>query len=134
MWCCDCIARFCWLIQDDHHKLWKDNGMHFQVLQEKKAEYSCVLRSFLTEKENENILHFCNAADVSEKLFWSMLKTSQGMGRKSSCFIVNDKIISGDNVIIEMWANHFEKPGMPGSHPMFNESFRILLNMKSKRF
>ena len=75
------------------HKLWKDNGslyhgMHFQVLQEKKAEYRCVLRSFLTEKENENISHFCNASDVSEKLFWNMLKKSQGVGRKASCFIV----------------------------------------------
>ena len=75
------------------HKLWKDNGslyhgMHFQVLQEKKAEYRCVLRSFLTEKENENISHLCNATDVSEKLFWNMLKKSQGVGRKSSCFIV----------------------------------------------
>ena len=45
------------------HNLWKDNGslnhgMHFQVLQEKKAKYRCALRSFLTEKENENISHF----------------------------------------------------------------------------
>ena len=65
------------------HKLWKDNGslihgMHFQVLQEKKAECKCVLRSFLTEKENENISHLCNAANISEK-FWSMLKVSQGV-------------------------------------------------------
>ena len=67
------------------HKLWKANGslyhgMHFQVLQEKKAEYRRVLRSFLTEKENESISHLCNAADVSEKLFWNMLKKSQGGG------------------------------------------------------
>ena len=80
MWCGDCIACLCWLIQDDHHKLWKDNGslnhgMHFQVLQEKKAGYRCVLRSFLTEEENENISHLCNAADVSKKLLWSMLKS-----------------------------------------------------------
>ena len=56
------------------HKLWKPNGslyhgMHFQVLQEKKAEYRHVLRSFLTEKENESISHLCNAADVSENDF-----------------------------------------------------------------
>ena len=119
------------------HKLWKDNGslnhgMHFQVLQEKKAEYRCALRSFLTEKENENISHLCNAADVSEKLFWSMLKKSQGVGRKSSCFIVNDEIISGDNAIIEMWANHFEKLGMPGSHPMFNDNFRDTIEHEIK--
>ena len=29
-----------------------------------------------------------------------------------------------DNAIIEMWANHFEKLGMPGSHPMNNDNFR----------
>ena len=119
------------------HKLWKDNGslnhgMHFQVLEEKKAEYRCALRSFLTEKENENISHLCNTADVSEKLFWSMLKKSQGVGRKSSCFIVNDEIISGDNAIIEMWANHFEKLGMPGSHPMFNNNFRDTIEHEIK--
>ena len=66
------------------HKLWKGNGslihgMHFQVLQERKAEYRCALCSFLTEKENENISHLCNAANISEKLFWSMLKESQGV-------------------------------------------------------
>ena len=87
------------------HKLWKANdslyhGMHFQVLQEKKAEYRHVLRSFLTEKENESISHLCNAVDVSKKLFWNRLKKSQGVGRKVSCFIVNDEIISGDNAII----------------------------------
>ena len=49
-----------------------------QVLQEKKAEYRRVLRSFLTEKENESISHLCKAADVSEKLFRDMLKKSQG--------------------------------------------------------
>ena len=46
------------------------------------------------------------------------------MVRKSSCFIVNDEIISGDNATIEMWANHIEKLGMPGSHPVFNDNFR----------
>ena len=86
----------------------------------------------MTEKENENISHLCNAADVSEKLFWSMLKKSQGVGRKSSCFIVNDEIISGDNAIIEMWANHFEKLGMPGSHPMFNDNFRDTIEHEIK--
>ena len=109
--------------------------MHFQVLQEKKAEYRCVVRSFLNEKENENISQLCNAANISEKLFWSMLKESQGsynLVRKSSCFIVNDEIISGDNTIMGMWANHFEKLGMPGSHPMFNDNFRDTIGHEIK--
>ena len=46
------------------------------------------------------------------------------MGRKASCFIVYDEIISESNAIIEMWAYHFEKLGMPGSHPKFNDKFR----------
>ena len=45
-----------------------------------------------------------------------MLKKPQGVGRESSSFIVNDEIISGDNAL-----NHFEKLGMPGFHPMFND-------------
>ena len=94
----------------------------FRPCRSKKAKYRCVLHSFLTGKENKNISNLCNAADISEKLFWSMLKKSQGIGRKSSCFIVNYVIISGDNAIIEMWANQFETLG--GSHPMFNDNFR----------
>ena len=61
-----------------------------------------------------------------------MLKKSQGVGRKSSCFIVNDEIISGDNAIIEMWANHFEKLGMPGSHPMYNDNIRVTVEDEIK--
>ena len=85
----------------------------------------------MTETENENISNLCNAADVSEDLFWNMLKKSQGVDRKSSCFIVNDEIISGDNAIIEMWANHFQL-GMPGSHPMFNDNFTDAIEHKVK--
>ena len=54
------------------------------------------------------------------------------MGRKSSCFIVNDEIISGDIAIIEMWANHFEKLGIPGSHPMLNDNFRVTIEDEIK--
>ena len=61
-----------------------------------------------------------------------MLKKSQGVGRKSSCFIVNDEVISGDNAIIAMWANHFEKLGMPGSHPMFYDNFRDTIEHEIK--
>ena len=86
----------------------------------------------MTEKENENISHLCNAADVSEKLLWNMLIKSQGIGRKRSCFIANDEIISGDNATIEMWANHFEKLGMPGSYPMFNDNFRDTIEHEIK--
>ena len=57
--------------------------------------------------------------------FISVVENISPVGRKSSCFIVNDEIMSGDNAIIEMWANHFEKLGMPGSHPMFNDNFRV---------
>ena len=59
-----------------------------------------------------------------------MLKTSLGVGRKSSCFIADDEIISGDNAVIEMWANHFEKLGMPGSHPTFNDKDTIEREIK----
>ena len=47
-------------------------------------------------------------------------------------FIVNDEILSGDNAIIEMWANHFEKFGMPGSHPMFSDNFRDIIEHEIK--
>ena len=60
------------------------------------------------------------------------MKKSQKVGRKSSCFIVNDEIISGDNAIIEMWANHFEKLGIPTSHPMFNDNFRVTIEDEIK--
>ena len=114
---------------------WKSlSCMHFQVLQEKKDEYRNVLCSFLTEKENESISHLCNAADVSEKLFWNMLKKSQEVGRKSSCFIVNDEIISGDNAIIEMWANHLKNLECQAFIQCSMITSGLLLNMKSKRF
>ena len=104
----------------------------FRSCRRKKSEYMCAFRSFLTEKENENISYLCNAADVSEKLIWSMLKKSQFLGMMSSCFIVNDEIISGDNAIIEMWANHFEKLALPGSRPMFNDNFRDTIEHETK--
>ena len=82
-WLCVSFIQSLEVELNNLHKLWKDNGslihvMHVQVLQEKKAEYRCVLRSFVTEKENENISHLCNAANISEKLCWNMLKESQG--------------------------------------------------------
>ena len=54
------------------------------------------------------------------------------MSRKLSCFIVNDEIISGDHAIIEMWANHLKKLGMPGSHPIFNYNFRDTIEHEIK--
>ena len=42
------------------------------------------------------------------------------------------EIISGDNAIIEMWANHFEKLGLPGSHPTFNDNFRDTIEHEIK--
>ena len=36
------------------------------------------------------------------------------------------------NAIIEMWANHFEKLGMPGSHPVFNDNFRDTIEHENK--
>ena len=121
------------------HKLWKANGslyhgMHFQVLQEKKAEYRRVLRSFLTEKENASILHLCNAADVSEKLFWNVLKKSQGVGKKSSCFIVNDEIISGDNAIIKCGQIVLKNLEYQALIQCSMITSGLLLKMKSKRF
>ena len=86
----------------------------------------------MTEKENENISHLCNAADVNEEFIWSMLKKSQGVGNKSSFFIVNDEIISGDNAIIEMWANHFQNLVCQALIQCSMITSGILLNMKSK--
>ena len=66
------------------------------------------------------------------KMILEHVEKVTGVGRKSSCFIVNNEIISGDNAIIEMWANRFEKLRMPGPHPMFNDNFRVTIEDEIK--
>ena len=53
-----------------------------------------------------------------------MLKKCKGKG-KTTCFLVDGKIINTDSDITNMWADHFETLGQPTIDNSYNESFRI---------
>ena len=55
-----------------------------------------------------------NTLHVNDKRFWEMIKPKQTI-RSGSQFILNGRVVSSDNDIMEMWASHLENLGEPSA-------------------
>ena len=109
--------------------MWKDSGFDKQStthvdFKAKRNEYRSAIRKFIQCKENSKIVDLCKASEVDEKLFWKMLKKGKEKG-KTTCFLVDGKIVNTDLDITNMWADHFETLGQPTTDDLYDENLRI---------
>ena len=68
------------------------------------------MRIILSQCEADKISKLCNAAESNEKLFWKLIK-SQRSSSQMSAFVVNGELLTDENKIRDMWADHFEALG-----------------------
>ena len=68
---------------------------------------------------------------VNEKQFWQMIKPKRTI-RSGSHFILNDRVLSSDIDILDMWAGHFENLGKPSTEPHYDEDFKEYTDEKVK--
>ena len=80
------------------------------------------MRNFLNKLEDDKVTKLCNAAESDEKLFWKLLKGQRSTSQMSA-FLVKDKLITDENLIREMWVNHFETLGTPSNSESFDSNF-----------
>ena len=62
------------------------------------------------------------AAETDEKLFWKLVK-GQRSSSQMSAFLVNGALITEENDIRDMWADHFEALGIPTVSLNFDNEF-----------
>ena len=87
-----------------------------------RKEYRLLLRNFLNNLESDKVKKLCNAAESDEKLFWKLLR-GQWSSSQMNAFLVENKFITGKNIIREMWADHFETLGTPSVNENFDSNF-----------
>ena len=68
---------------------------------------------------------------VIEKQFWQMIKPKRTI-RSGSDFILNGRVVSSDNDILEMWVSHFENLGKPSAEPHYDEGFKECIDGEVK--
>ena len=99
-----------------------------------RKEYRALLRKLLNDVEIDKIKKLCSAADSDEKSFWKVLK-GQGSSSQISAFLdllsICCKLITGKNLTLRMWADHFETLGKPSSNMDFDDNFlaRVTANV-----
>ena len=99
----DCKGAFnLWKQQD-----FSDNGEVHDVCRTKRREYRKHLRKFLNQIEIDKATKLCNAVQSNEKLFWKLLKNRKSSSQMKA-FLIDGKMITEENDILEMWAEHFE--------------------------
>ena len=80
------------------------------------------MRKFLNQIEIDKAAKLCNAAQSNEKLFWKLIK-NQKSSSQISAFLIDGKMITDKNDILEMWSEHFEKLGTPSTNTNFDRVF-----------
>ena len=80
------------------------------------------MRKFFNQIEIDIALKLCDAAQSNEKLFWKLLK-NQKSSSQMSAFLIDGKMITDKNDILEMWAEHFEKLGTTSTNTNFDRVF-----------
>ena len=88
----------------------------------KRKDYRLALRNFLNHLEADRVKKLCVAAETDEKLFWKLLK-GQRSSSQMSAFLVNGALITEENDIRDMWADHFEALGTPTVSLNFDNEF-----------
>ena len=87
-----------------------------------REEYHLLLRDFLNNLESDKVNKLCNAAEFDEKLFWKLLKGQRSTSQMGA-FLVEKKLTTDKNLILEMWADHFEALGTPSVNVKFDSKF-----------
>ena len=86
-----------------------------------RKEYRLLLRNYLNNLESEKVRKLCIAAESDEK-FWKLLKGQWSISQMS-VFLVQNKLITDQNLIREMWAYHFEVLDTPSVNENFDSNF-----------
>ena len=73
----------------------------------------------------------CDTFHVNEKKFWEMIKPKRTI-RSGSQFILNGRVVSSDNDILEMWAIHLENLGKLSAESYYDEDFKEYIDGKVK--
>ena len=74
-----------------------------------------------------------NAAQANERLFWKLLKNQKSSSQMSS-FLVDGKMVTDQNDIREMWAEHFRKLGTPSTNTNFDVAFLFRVSASVQEF
>ena len=84
------------------------------------------LHKFLNQFEIDRVRKLCLAAETDEKMFWRLLR-AQRSSSQMSAFLVNGRLITNENDIRDMWADHFEALGTPTINLNFDNEFADLI-------
>ena len=83
---------------------------------------SVIICSIRNETANTRVQKFSFAADNDEKTFWRLLK-GQRCSSQMSAFLVNGELITDNNKIRNMWADHFKALGTLSSNTNYDNNF-----------
>ena len=85
------------------------------------------LRKFLNQFEIDRVRKLCFAVETDEKMFWRLLR-AQRFSSQTSAFLVNGRLITNENDIRDMLADHFETLGTPTFNLNFDNEFADLIS------
>ena len=79
----------------------------------------------MNQLEIDRVRKFCLAAETDEKMFWRLLR-AQRSSSQMSAFLVNGRLVTNENDIRDMWADHFEALGTAAVNLNFDNEFADL--------
>ena len=85
------------------------------------------LHKFFNQLEIDRVRKLCLAAETDEKMFWRLLR-GQRSSSQMSPFLVNGRLITNENDIHDMWADHFKALGTPTVNLNFDNEFADLIS------
>ena len=80
----------------------------------------------MNQLEIDKVRKLCLVAETDEKMFWKFLR-AQCSPSQMSAFLVNGSLITKENDIWDMWADHFEALGTPTVNLNFDNEFVDLI-------
>ena len=93
----------------------------------KREDYHLALRKFFSQFEIDRVRKLCLAAETDEKMFWRLLRAQRSSSQMST-FLVNASLITKENDIRDIWADHFEALGTPTFNLNFDNEFADLIS------
>ena len=93
----------------------------------KRKGYRLAMRKFFNQLEIDRVRKRCLAADTDEKMFWRLLRALRSSSQISA-FLVNGSLITKENDIRDMWADHFEALGTSTINLNFDNEFANLIS------
>ena len=81
----------------------------------------------MNQLEIDRVRRLCLAAETDEKMFWRLMR-AQRSSSQMSAFLVNGRLITNENDIRGMWADHFEALGTPTVNLNFDNEFADLIS------